>query len=93
MPAERDTVTFDYGAPAELFMAKRKGTSRQPLGYRRFTTAAEAIRFAVEEFPAAHALGALMQVGDERFDGDDIRRLYKRDDYPLRRRLSLGTMV
>jgi hypothetical protein len=93
MLAEHDTVTFDYGAPAELFMAKRKGTSHQPLGYRRFTTAAEAIRFAVEEFPAAHALGALMQVGDERFDGDDIRRLYKRDDYPLRRRLSLGTMV
>ena len=88
MLAEHDTVTFDYGAPAELFMAKRKGTSRQPLGYRRFTTAAEAIRFAVEEFPAAHALGALMQVGDERFDGDDIRRLYKRDDYPMRRRLS-----
>ena len=88
MLAEHDTVTFDYGAPAELFMAKRKGTSRQPLGYRRFTTAAEAIRFAVEEFPAAHALGALMQVGDERFDGDDIQRLYKRDDYPLRRRLS-----
>jgi hypothetical protein len=24
MPAERDTVTFDNGAPAELFMAKRK---------------------------------------------------------------------
>ena len=88
MLAEHDTVTFDYGAPAELFMAKRKGTSRQPLGYRRFTTAAEAIRFAVEEFPAAHALGALMQVGDERFDGDDIQRLYKRDDYPLRRHLS-----
>jgi hypothetical protein len=47
MPAERDTVTFDYGAPAELFMAKRKGTSRHPLGYHRFATAAEAIRFAV----------------------------------------------
>ena len=85
MPAERDTVTFDYGAPAELSMAKRKSTSRQPLGYRRFTTAAEAIRFAVEEFPAVHALGALMQVGDERFDGDDIQRLYESDDYPLRR--------
>jgi hypothetical protein len=53
-------------------MAKRKRTSRHPLGYHRFATAAEAIRFAVEEFPAAHALGALMQVGDERFDGDDI---------------------
>jgi hypothetical protein len=27
-----------------------------------------------------------MQVGDERFDGEDIHRLYVRSDYPLRRR-------
>jgi len=44
-------VTFDYGIPAELFMGKRKGGPRQ-LRYRRFATAAEAIRFAVEELPA-----------------------------------------
>ena len=31
-------------------------------------------------------LGASMQVGDERFDGEDIHRLYERDDYPLPRR-------
>jgi hypothetical protein len=61
---------------------------RRTLGYRRFATAAEAICFAVEEFPAAHALVTLKQVGDERFDGDDIQRLYTRDDYPLRWRLS-----
>ena len=47
-PADRETVTFDYGIPAELFMGKRKGGPRQPR-YRRFATAAEAIRFAVEE--------------------------------------------
>ena len=76
---------FDYHTPAELFMAKRKGGARQPLGYRRFPTAAEAIRFAVEEFPAVRALGAWLQVGDERFDCDDIQRLYDSDDYPLRR--------
>jgi hypothetical protein len=86
MPAEGEAMTFDYGAPAELFMAKRKGGSRQPLGYRRFATAAEAIRFAVEEFPAVRALGAWMQVGDERFDGDGIQRLYESSDYPLQRR-------
>ena len=34
------------------------------------------------------ALGAWMQVGDQRFDGDDIRRLYESDDFPLQRRLS-----
>ena len=87
-PADRETVTFDYGIPAELFMSKPKGGARQPLRYRRFTTAAEAIRFAVEELPAVRALGAWMQVGDQRFDGDDIQRLYESNDYPLQRRPS-----
>jgi hypothetical protein len=86
MPTDRETVTFDYGTPAELFMGQRKGRPRQRLGYRRFATAAEAIQFAIEELPAARALGAWMQVGDERFDGDDIQRLYESDDFPLQRR-------
>ncbi|MFZ0607644.1 MAG: hypothetical protein WAM75_08215 [Xanthobacteraceae bacterium] len=82
----RDVImAFDYGSPAELFTAKRKGGPRQRLGYRRFATAAEAIRFAVEDFPAIGALGAWMQVGDERFDSEGIHRLYESDDYPLRR--------
>jgi hypothetical protein len=33
--ADRETVTFDCGIPAELFMGKRKGGPRQPLRYRR----------------------------------------------------------
>ena len=78
-------MTFDYTRPAELFMAKRKGGSRQPLVYRRFPSAAEAIRFGAEEFPAVHTLGVWLQVGDERFDSDDIQRLYENDDYPLQR--------
>jgi hypothetical protein len=79
-------MTFDYGLPAELFMSKRKGGARQRLGYRRFATAAAAIRFAVEDFPAVRTLGAWMQVGDARFDSEEIHRLYENDDYPLRRR-------
>ena len=59
-------MAFDYSAPAALFMPKRKGGRRPPMEYRRFATAAEAIRFAVEEFPAVRTLGAWMQVGDER---------------------------
>ena len=55
MPAERETTPFDYGLAAELFMGRRKGRARQPLSYRRFATAAEAIRFAVEELPAVRA--------------------------------------
>ena len=79
-------MTFDYAASAELFMAKRRHGARQPLSYRRFATAAEAIRFAVEDFPAMRALGAWMLVGDERYDSDEIHRLYESNDYPLRRR-------
>ena len=80
-------MTFDYAASAELFMPKRKPGPRQPLSYRRFATAAEAIRFAVEEFPSIRTLGAWMKVGEERFNGDDIRRLYESTSYPRRRRL------
>ena len=50
-----------------------------------FATAAEAIQVAIEELPAVRALGAWMQVGDQRFDGDDIQRLYESNDYPLQR--------
>jgi hypothetical protein len=39
----------------------------------------------VEDFPAVRTLGAWMQVGDERFDSEEIHRLYQSDDYPLPR--------
>ena len=83
-------MAFDYNSPAELFISKRKGVGglRAPTGYRRFATAAEAIRFAVEEFPAIRTLGAWMQVGDDRFDSDEIGRLYESSDYPLERVVS-----
>ncbi len=82
---EKRVMHFDYTAAAELFIAKRSGGPRGPLGYRRFASAAEAIRFAVEELPGARMLGAFMQVGDLRFDADGIRSLYAHEDYPLRR--------
>jgi hypothetical protein len=78
-------MAFDYGLPAELFMAKHKGGARSRLSTRRFATAAEAIRFAVEDFPAIRTLGAWMQVGNERFDGEDIHHLYESKHFPLRR--------
>ncbi len=80
-------MKFDYEASAELFMPKRKGRRRQSIGYRRFATAADAIRFAVEDFPAIRTLGAWMQVGDDQFNSDEIRRLYDSSEYPRRRRM------
>jgi hypothetical protein len=79
-------MEFDYSAPAELFIPKRRSGGRhQRINYRRFATAAEAIRFAAEEFPAVRTLGAWMQVGDQRYDSNEICRLYESGGYPLRR--------
>jgi hypothetical protein len=80
-------MKIDYRETAEVYMPKsRSHGARQRLGYRRFATAAEAIRFVIENFPAARALTPWMRVGDDRFDSDTIRKLYDISDYPLRRR-------
>ena len=78
-------MKFDYDNPVELFMAKRKGGTRQPLRYRRFTTAAKAIRFVIEDVPSERTLGVWLQVGDDRFNAEAIQRLYESPDYPLKR--------
>ena len=62
-------MSFDYSAPAELFLAKR--TKNGCNNYRRFTTAAEAIRYAIEDLRTPKAFGAWLEVGDERFNNTD----------------------
>src|SRR6202030_4230197 len=61
--------SFDYNAPAELFLAKPAKGCRTK--YRRFATAAEALRFAVEDLRMPKAFGAWLEVGDERFSSSE----------------------
>lgn len=79
-------VEFDYNASAELFGTRKRAPRRQPLGYKRFTKAAQAIRFAMEEIPAELLAGAYLEVDEQRFNSDGIRRLYESARYPLARR-------
>jgi hypothetical protein len=84
-----DMPGFDFRAAAELFPGRTRKSRGQP-HYRRFASAAEAIRFAVEELPPDLLLGAYLEVDEERYDGEAIRRLYDDADYPLARRATVS---
>ena len=77
--------SFDYSSAAELYCKKGRAFSRQPLQYRRFGRAADAIRFAMEEMPPQLLQSACMEVNEMRFEGEGIRRLYESAAYPLAR--------
>lgn len=79
-------AAFDYGAEAELYAGVGRPSRHQPVGYRRFASAAEALRFAMEELAPEALAGAALEVGDERFDSRGMRQLYEAADYPLARR-------
>jgi hypothetical protein len=94
MPQQAQTVAqtampktngFDYKAPAELFPSRVK-IGRARIAYRRFSSAAEALRFAVEETPASALLGAYIEVNEARVDMREAQRLYDSPDYPLKRK-------
>lgn len=78
-------MSIDYTAPAELFAAKGRGFGRRPMTYHRFPTVAEALRYAVEEMKPEMMFGAVLEVGEDRFEAADIRRLYESPAYPLGR--------
>jgi hypothetical protein len=77
---------FDYCAAAELFPTRRRLSGRQSFGYKRFAHASQAIRFAIEDMPPESLVGAFLEVDEQRYGSEDIRRLYQSSEYPLARR-------
>jgi hypothetical protein len=75
---------FDYGAPAELYPGRNRKSARK-VNYRRFETAADAIRFAVEELPEPLLLGAFIEIDEQRLGYKDIQALYESEQYPHKR--------
>ena len=84
----------DYSKEAELSPTasdvelSRRRKMRQPTGFGRFARAADAIRFAIEELPPDLLLATQLKVAEERFNSEEIRRLYESVEYPLIRRVA-----
>jgi hypothetical protein len=76
-------MSIDYKASAELFPSRRYAKSLAR--YRRFSTAAEAVQYVIEEMPAAWLVGTYLDIDGTRFEGKSILALYDAEAYPLER--------
>jgi hypothetical protein len=76
---------FDYTCAAELYSSKFGRHGRQPLIYRRFASAAQAIRFAMEDLPPRFLKSSYLEVDETRFQSAEIRQLYTSMHYPFAR--------
>jgi hypothetical protein len=77
---------FNYLAPAILWPAAPADNKRG--NYRRFETAADAIRHVIEEVPATMVGGTVLETESRRFGSEEIRSLYDAFEYPLNRSLN-----
>src|ERR1700742_3912810 len=80
----RDLTGFEYDASAELFLSRSRAAKSWPK-YKRFDTAAEALRFVIQDLPATVLPGTYLLVDEMRFSADEVRRLYEGAGYPLPR--------
>lgn len=77
---------FDFSESAELYGAGSKSGWASSVKYRRFDTAAQAIRYVVEELSGARQRTCILEVNERRFNHIEIRNLYDSSTYPLPRR-------
>ena len=80
----RHLADFDYNASAQLFLSRSRAGKSRPK-YKRFDTAAEGVRFVVEQLPAAVLPGTYRLIAEARFEVEEIRSLYDAPGYPLSR--------
>ncbi len=80
---------FDYDASAELFL-RNIGARGKHLAYKRFNSAAEAIRYVIEGNGATGFAATTLEVEGDRYEKPDIQRLYDAVDYPLARNVPLA---
>lgn len=76
---------FQFADPAELYVANGYKGRRFNMSYRRFVSAAEAIRYVMEELSPSRIVGTVLEVNEQRHQHREIRALYESDAYPFMR--------
>ena len=76
---------FDFQAPAALFLGS-DWHAAVAQGPRKFRTAAQALRFALEEAAPVSLKGASLELNGQSHSNDQMIWLYRSPDYPLRRK-------
>jgi hypothetical protein len=79
-------VANDYFLEASLYYSKTTNSKQKALVFRRFTRAADAILFAVEELTPKVLDSCSLEVNEEHYFGREIRPLYDDHVFPLRRK-------
>jgi hypothetical protein len=80
---------FDYTTGTELLVDTQ--SARPSATQIAVVSAAEAIRFAIEDLPAQFLVGTYLEVGESRLPSAEIRRLYASSHYPLARKARMRT--
>src|SRR5690242_1174999 len=75
-PGVKTMAKFNYDAPAVLWPTQTAGSNNRRGNFRRFDTAADAIRHVVEEIPATMAGGTILETENLRLRSEEIRGLY-----------------
>ena len=77
--------THILNSPSELFLGSDVATALAQ-GARRFSSAAKAVRFAMEQAAPVSLRGARLRISDRDFSRADMLALYRSRRYPLARK-------
>ena len=75
----------DYLRSAELYLGSDRIIAAAQ-GPRKFSSAAKALRFAIEEAPPVSLRGARLRISERDFSRADMLALYRSRRYPLARK-------
>jgi hypothetical protein len=83
-------TSHDYMAPAALYLGRDPHTAAAQ-GPRGFSSAAKALRFALEEAAPVSLRGARLEIGALSFAADSMLALYRDRAYPFARKNTATT--